>query len=169
MKVANNKIITFRNSILTTDKEELNKYRAKVLFSPSCIGPKLFSKLDGAEIGNVIEISYSKEELGSYDPENMVSIPKAQLNMNVEPVKGMMFKTKLNNMPIIGHISSIEDETITLDLNHPLLFLNQDVIFQIEIYNIEEADQTKKIEPYDQFLSLLIDKENPVTIHDDPF
>lgn len=169
MKVSENKIITFRNSILTGDKKELNRYHAKVLFSPACLGSKLISKLQDSEIGNIIEIYYSKEELGKYDPDNVVSIPKDQLSTDLVPVKGMLVKTIQNNMPFTGHISSIEDKTVTIDLNHPLLFLNTDVIFQIEILNIEDSDHVESIEPYDQFLSLHLNQDRSIIIHEDPF
>ena len=61
------------------------------------------------------------EAYGEYDPELIQTIPKEQLPDELEPQLGMpLMVTLLNGQQMPAVIVEIEEETVRVDINHPL-------------------------------------------------
>lgn len=88
----------------------------------SQIIPGLEKQLAGLRIGDSKEVTVSPEDgYGQVDPEAFVEIPKEQLPKDVVPAEGMMLRgmsPEGKNFRAI--IKAIKDNTVVLDLNHPL-------------------------------------------------
>lgn len=84
--------------------------------------PGLERQLMGLRAGDMRELTVSPEDgYGAIDPEAFIEVPKAQLPPDVTPEVGMMLRgTNPDGQPFSATISKIGEQTVTLDLNHPL-------------------------------------------------
>lgn len=61
------------------------------------------------------------EAYGEHNPKLMKKIPRSQLPQNEELKAGMTLMLTLpNGMQFTANVTDIDEETVTLDLNHPL-------------------------------------------------
>lgn len=98
--------------------------------------PGLERQLTGLRVGDTKEITVTPEEgYGPVDPEAVVEIPKEQLPPTVTPGLGMVLSgVDPEGRPFRARIKSIQDTTVTLDLNHPLA--GKTLLFKITIIAI---------------------------------
>lgn len=84
--------------------------------------PGLERQLMGLKAGDVRELTVTPEDgYGAIDPEAFIEVPKTQLPADVTPEVGMMLRgIHPDGQPFSAMISTIGDQTVTLDLNHPL-------------------------------------------------
>jgi len=101
--------------------------------------PGLEKQLVGMHVGDTKDITVSSEEgYGPVDPSAFVEVPKTQLPKEVKPEVGLI----LRGVDPDGHqfratIHEIKDQTVTLDLNHPLA--GKTLMFKVKILNISPA------------------------------
>lgn len=76
----------------------------------------------GKEVGDEIDITLEpKEAYGEIDPLLVQTISRDQLPKDLEPEEGMMLGVgSENGAHSIAWVKEIDDEFITLDMNHPL-------------------------------------------------
>ncbi len=98
--------------------------------------PGLERQLTGLRMGDTKEITVTPEEgYGPIDPEAVVEIPKEQLPKTVTPEVGMVLNgVDPEGRPFRARIKSIQDTTVTLDLNHPLA--GKTLLFKIKVLTI---------------------------------
>jgi FKBP-type peptidyl-prolyl cis-trans isomerase SlyD len=86
------------------------------------IVPGLERELTGMSTGETKDITVSPEDgYGSVDPDAFLQVGKAQLPSDVAPEVGMMLRgTSPEGQPFRARIHEIRDDSILLDLNHPL-------------------------------------------------
>jgi FKBP-type peptidyl-prolyl cis-trans isomerase SlyD len=103
------------------------------------IVPGLEKELEGHEVGDIVEVTISPEQgYGEHDPERIVQVRRAQLGF--EPEVGAVVAAKLpdgREQHLL--ITGIEDETVTLDGNHPLA--GETLHFEVSIASIREATE----------------------------
>ncbi len=76
-----------------------------------------------------------KEAYGEYNSELIIEVPKNQLPSNIDAQVGMHLQlNQPDGQAIPVQIIQIEDETVTIDANHPLA--GKDLHFDIEIVEI---------------------------------
>ncbi len=101
--------------------------------------PGLEKELEGHEVGDALDITVGPEEgYGVYDPEREVQVKLEQLGFEAEI--GAVVSAKLpdgREQHLL--IAEIEDDTVTLDGNHPLA--GQTLRFEVSIASIREATE----------------------------
>lgn len=78
----------------------------------------------------------AKEAYGEVNPELEKEIPKSSMPEGKEPQQGMtLIMTSQDGRQFPAKITKVEDNNITIDLNHPLA--GKDLTFKIKILKIE--------------------------------
>jgi FKBP-type peptidyl-prolyl cis-trans isomerase SlyD len=101
--------------------------------------PGLEAALYGMETGDEKEVSVQPAAAyGEYDPDRLVEVPKDQIDENVDMKVGAMLHLEDNE----GHvhdarISSVDDNKVTFDLNHPLA--GKSLNFTVRIVDLRAA------------------------------
>lgn len=102
--------------------------------------PGLEAALEGLKPGDKKQVVVPAEQgYGTYNDELKVTIPKAQFNQGEEPEVGMLVQLDSPQGPMMAQIISIEENSVHLDLNHPLA--GEELHFEVEIAAIREASQ----------------------------
>lgn len=99
--------------------------------------PGLENELEGHEIGDALDVTVGPEQgYGEHDPDRVVQVNRDQLGFEAEV--GSVVSAKLpdgREQHLL--IAEIEDDTVTLDGNHPLA--GQTLRFEVSIASIREA------------------------------
>jgi FKBP-type peptidyl-prolyl cis-trans isomerase SlyD len=101
------------------------------------IVPGLEKELEGHEVGDNLEVTISPNDgYGEHDPGRIVQVSRSQLGF--EPEVGAVVAAKLpdgREQHLL--ITEVEDESVTLDGNHPLA--GQTLHFEVSIASIRKA------------------------------
>ena len=101
--------------------------------------PGLEKELEGHEVGDALDVTVGPEEgYGVHDPERVVQVKPERLGFEAEI--GAVVSAKLpdgREQHLL--IAEIEDDTVTLDGNHPLA--GQTLRFEVSIASIREATE----------------------------
>ena len=101
--------------------------------------PGLEKKLEGHEVGDALDVTVGPEHgYGKHDPERVIEVNKEQLGFEAEV--GSVVSAKLpdgREQHLL--IAEIEDDTVTLDGNHPLA--GQTLRFEVSVASIREATE----------------------------
>lgn len=91
----------------------------------------------GMEIGEEKQLSISSDEAyGPMQSELIVKIEKDKLPSEIEPEVGLQLEvTTQDNNKLLAVISSMDENYIELDANHPLA--GQNLIFDVKLVGIE--------------------------------
>ena len=104
------------------------------------------SALPGMAIGEVKTVSVTPSEAyGDVNPEAVSTVPKTAFppNMPLE-VGGMVQGRAPTGQPVIARIEAVEEESVTLDMNHPLAGKNLN--FEIELVSIDNSTNNEEKE-----------------------
>lgn len=102
--------------------------------------PGLESELEGKEAGNSFEAVIAPEDAYGTRRDDMIHVvPKSGFQGDEEMQVGMRVQLQTEQGPAIATISKIEDEEVTLDLNHPLA--DMELHFNIEVLELREATE----------------------------
>ncbi len=106
--------------------------------------PGLEKALEGKSVGENIKVTVSPEEgYGQLDPKAVQAVPKSAFQGVPEIKIGMQFRSQGQHGMQVVTVTKIENDTITVDGNHPLagVTLNFDVtIKEIRAASKEELD-----------------------------
>jgi len=105
------------------------------VFGEGSIIPALEKELEGMEEGEKKQVVVKAEDAyGERNPEAIQKVSKDQLPPEIEPKVGMQLlaQTQTANIPVT--IIEVEEDTITIDFNHPLA--GKDLIFDVEIVKV---------------------------------
>jgi FKBP-type peptidyl-prolyl cis-trans isomerase 2 len=82
------------------------------------------------------EVTINPEDAyGEHKPDLKKKVPRAQLPQNEELKPGMMLMLTLpDGMQFTALVSELDEETVTIDLNHPLA--GKTLIFKIKVLDI---------------------------------
>lgn len=100
--------------------------------------PKLEAGLEGLSIGDSKTIKISPQEgHGLRDPKKIQEVPKTPLSKGEEPKVGQILDLQYKNSgkKMSAKVLEVKEETIVLDLNHPLA--GKEVEFNVEVLSIE--------------------------------
>ncbi len=100
----------------------------------------LEEQLIGLHVGDSKEVTLTSEQgYGVVDPEAFVEIPKDRLPADVKPEAGMILQgaNPETGKSFRARIHELKDETVVLDLNHPLA--GKSLNFKITIKEIAPA------------------------------
>lgn len=93
----------------------------------------------GMEEGQTKDVSVQPEQAyGDYNENGVVNFPRENLPEDINPELGMTLQmTTPEEQTVYVTVTEIEDETITLDANHPLA--GKDLHFQIELLEVNSG------------------------------
>lgn len=99
--------------------------------------PGLEEHLSGLSEGDVTSVSVSPEKAyGVRDPEASVTVSRAAFQNPEQLTIGARIQARDGDgRAFTAVIEHVEDETVTLDLNHPLA--GQTLDFEVEVLNVE--------------------------------
>ena len=99
--------------------------------------PGLSKRLEGLTKDDEKTIDVpAQEAYGEVNPEAFREIPKTALPTNIEPKVGMLLQMKgEGDQTLTTKVSAVNNDTIVLDLNHPLA--GKALTFQVKIVSIE--------------------------------
>jgi len=90
----------------------------------------------GKTQGETVNVKIQKDEAyGDRDESLVVEVPKNRLPENIEV--GATLQMMTPGGPIYGTVSAINEDTITMDHNHPLA--GQEINFEIDILEVVSA------------------------------
>ncbi|WP_439136041.1 FKBP-type peptidyl-prolyl cis-trans isomerase [Pseudomaricurvus sp.] len=79
-----------------------------------------------------------EDGFGQSNPNNMQVMPRDQFDDEVELVEGLMLSfADAQKAELPGIVASFDDETVTVDFNHPLA--GRDILFEVEILGVSPA------------------------------
>lgn len=99
--------------------------------------PGLSKQLEGMQAGDEKKITIAPEEgYGVVNPEAIKEVPKSSLPPDIDVKPGMYLQMKTNaGQPMPIRVSDVKEDTIVLDLNHPLA--GKTLEFDVTIVSVE--------------------------------
>ncbi len=143
-QVTKNKVVTFNYTLKTKDSEEvvdsseMHGQPLKAIFGIGLLIPGLEARMEGMTVGErkIIEVP-ANEAYGERKLELIRKEPKEYFQ-GIELQKGMTLQGQTQTGEIINLIVvDFDDETVTVDFNHPLA--GKDLVFDVEILEIRDA------------------------------
>ena len=98
--------------------------------------PGLERQLAGLSVGDTRDITVGPNEAyGEVDPAAYIEVPKAQLPKDITPEIGTLLRgTDPEGHPFRATVHEVKNQTVTLDLNHPLA--GKTLQFQVEVVTV---------------------------------
>ncbi len=105
------------------------------------IVPGLEEQLDGKAVGDKINADVDPEQgYGIRNEAGMTEVPRTDFPDDVKFVKGMKFVFEVEGGEVApGWVVDFTDETVMIDLNHPLA--GEHLHFEVEICSVRDATQ----------------------------
>lgn len=99
--------------------------------------PGLASELEGMNEGDEKSVLIAAENAyGKVNPEAFKELPRSSLPEGLDPKKDMMLQAHSpEGKEILVRISDVQENSITIDLNHPLA--GKDLQFDVKVVSIE--------------------------------
>ena len=105
--------------------------------------PGLESALVGKNIGDQLEVTVEPEQgYGPINPAMIQQVPREQFQGAESLEVGMQFQASTEQGPVPVVVTQVEEDTITVDGNHPLA--GQNLNFSVTIDAIREATDEEK-------------------------
>ena len=100
--------------------------------------PGLENALEGKSKGDSLQVKVSPAEgYGERSDELTQEIPKQMFEGNDDIQVGMQFQTMTESGPQVVTVTKVDEETVTVDGNHPLA--GENLNFDVTIVDIREA------------------------------
>lgn len=97
--------------------------------------PGFEKAVTGKSVGDTTKVTIPPAEAyGEVNEELVLDIPRSQVPEHITPEVGMMLQLQTDGGVMEVVITSVSDESVVLDANHPLA--GQDLTFEIEIVGI---------------------------------
>ena len=143
MKENNKRVISFHYTLTDTSGTRLDSsIGAEPLTFLEGVGqiiPGLESRLAGLHVGDSKEVTVAPEDgYGKVDPSAFVEVPKTQLPKDVAPTIGMVLRgVNPDGKSFRATVSQVKNDTVMLDLNHPLA--GKMLTFKVKITDLAPA------------------------------
>jgi FKBP-type peptidyl-prolyl cis-trans isomerase SlyD len=142
MKVEKNKVVSIHYT-LKSDKGELldtsdGKDPLPYIHGKGQLIPGLEKELEGKEAGAELSLVIPPAEAyGDYNEEQVFVVGKEGFQGEEELTVGLQVQMDTGEGQAIGVVTKIEDENVTLDLNHPLA--GTTLHFEVKIVELRDA------------------------------
>jgi len=104
--------------------------------------PGLEKQLAGLKVGESKRIEVSPEEgYGVVHPERKQEIEKNKIPEEARKVGAKLTGQGPGGQPIFAQVTEVKDNTVVLDLNHPLA--GKKLVFDIKVLKVEDAPEKK--------------------------
>ncbi|ORC34915.1 peptidylprolyl isomerase [Marispirochaeta aestuarii] len=124
------------NLLEKSDREENFAY----LHGYGQLPTKLEEALEGKEAGARVQVSLSPEEgFGDRDEKQIISVPRDRFPEDEEIVNGLQVEAETDHGHQVFTIIDIQDNTVTLDGNHP--YAGVDLDFDVTVAQVRAATE----------------------------
>ena len=143
MKIAEKLVVSMDYTLKNDSGEVLDASEGKgplsFIFGSGMIIPGLEKELEGKETGDALDVSVQPADgYGEYDKDRIIEVEKDQFPKDQDIQEGMQVQAQdPEGRQIIFTVSSISDDKVTLDGNHPLA--GQVLNFSVSIGEVREA------------------------------
>ena len=98
--------------------------------------------VDGMTVGETVTVTLTPDQAyGDINPEAQTTFPKSGFPEGLDLVEGMPVPLKTpDGRTLIGRLTEQQEETVTIDLNHPLA--GQTLQFEIELVEVTTTTTT---------------------------
>ena len=125
MTVCKEKVITIDYELKSADGEILDSSdengALSYIHGIGFLVPGIERALDGKKIGDAIQTVVSPEDgYGEYDEDLVFEVTKDDFEKDVEIFEGLEFQAEIGDEVRLCTVVAIENDTITVDANHPL-------------------------------------------------
>lgn len=141
MKIEKNLFVAIEYCLTLDSGEEVDRSRSdnplSFITGTSQIIPGLEKEIMGMETGDSANITVELDD--AYGPPRedlMHEIPRSQFPADADIKPGIKFQAQSPNGPIIILVKTVKDDTVTVDLNHPLA--GQRLHFDVKITEVRE-------------------------------
>jgi FKBP-type peptidyl-prolyl cis-trans isomerase SlyD len=102
--------------------------------------PGLEKALDGKQVGEKLNVVIPPEDAYGIRKESFVkTIPLSEFENQSDIKVGAQFRVETSQETHIATVINVENENVTIDLNHPLA--DETLHFDVEVMDIREATQ----------------------------
>lgn len=144
MQIAQNTVVAFHYTLTNEAGEVLDSSEGRepltYLHGAGNIIPGLEKQLEGHAAGDKLQANVTPEEgYGELQPQLVQEVSRESFQgvESIEP--GMQFQAQTDGGPLMVTVTKVEDDTVTVDGNHPLA--GQSLNFDVEITEVREANQ----------------------------
>lgn len=141
MKIEKKLFVAIEYCLTLDSGEEVDRSRSdnplSFITGTGQIIPGLEKEIMGMETGDSANITVEPDD--AYGPPRkdlMHEIPRSQFPADADIKPGIKFQAQSPNGPIIILVKTVKDDTITVDLNHPLA--GQRLHFDVKIAEVRE-------------------------------
>lgn len=139
MKIAENTYVSMEYRLTLESGEELDcspeGEALGFIVGGDMVIPGLEDGLLGYSVGDTPTITVEAEDgYGPSDPELIQDVPREQFPEDVEPEVGMVFETESSHGQALISVVAVNDDFITVDLNHPLA--GKRLVFEVKIMEV---------------------------------
>ncbi len=129
---------------LTVDGKEVESDLLEYLHGRGNIIPGLEKPLEGAKVGDTLEvIAKAEDAYGEFDPDSVITVSRDSFPPNFEIRLGEAMRLRDAEGHIFqGVATALTDETVELDLNHPMA--GKDLVFKVTVLSVRPATEQEK-------------------------
>ena len=145
--ITDGKQVSLEYTLTLEDKSKVDSNVGKdpLVFTQGAheIIPGLEKKLSGLKVGESKQIEVTPEEgYGQVDPQRKQEVEKTKIPEDARKVGAKLTGQGPDGRMVFAQVTEVKDETIVLDLNHPLA--GKKLFFDIKVLKVEDAP--KKLE-----------------------
>jgi FKBP-type peptidyl-prolyl cis-trans isomerase SlyD len=144
MTISTNKVVLMHYTLKNDQGEVLdtseNREPLAFIQGMGNIIPGLETKLEGKTAGDKLDATVKPEDgYGEHVSENIHKVPKSNFDSEdgEELQVGMQVQVQSNQGIALALVAEIEEEEVTLDMNHPLA--GETLHFNVEIVDVRDA------------------------------
>jgi FKBP-type peptidyl-prolyl cis-trans isomerase SlyD len=143
MTVTSGRVVTMHYKLTLDDGQMVDSSQGReplsYLHGAGNIVPGLESALEGQASGSTLSVKVAPEEgYGQRHPDAVQNVPRGAFPADAKLEVGLSFQAVDENQnPLMGTITALENDAVTVDFNHPLAGLNLN--FEIEITEVRDA------------------------------
>ncbi len=144
MKIAQNSVVSIHYTLKNSDGDVLDSSVGdeplNYLHGAGNIIPGLENALIDKEKGEALDVVVTPDEgYGEYNEQLVQSVPRSSFE-GVETIEvGARFQAESNNGPVSVVVTSVDDDAVVVDGNHPLA--GQTLHFSVTIETIRDASE----------------------------
>jgi len=143
MKITKNLFVAIEYCLSLDSGEEVDRSQAgnplSFITGSGQIIPGLEKELMGMETGESAKITVESDDAYGPAKEDLLhEIPRDQFPSDADIKPGIKLQAQSPNGPIIIVIKTVKEDTVTVDLNHPLA--GQRLHFDVKIVEVREPD-----------------------------
>jgi FKBP-type peptidyl-prolyl cis-trans isomerase SlyD len=144
VKIENNRVVQIHYTLKDDQGEILDSSAGQsplpYIHGTGALIPGLESQLLGKQAGDKFTaIVTPADGYGEYDEQQVFEVPADGFQGDDALEIGMQVQLDTEDGPAIATITEIEDDVVTLDLNHPLA--GEILHFDVEVVEVREATQ----------------------------